>query len=62
MTRTAYFERLKPEFRADHCKKCGKCMKACPQHIQIPDMLAKAHQEMSAAMQEIKQTKQKSPG
>ena len=49
MTRTAYFERLKPEFRADHCKKCGKCMKACPQHIQIPDMLAKAHQEMSAA-------------
>ena len=49
MTRTAYFERLKLEFRADHCKKCGKCMKACPQHIQIPDMLAKAHQEMSAA-------------
>ena len=43
MTRAAYFERLKDGFRADSCKKCGKCMKACPQHIQIPDMLETAH-------------------
>ena len=49
MTRAAYFERLKDGFRADSCKKCGKCMKACPQHIQIPDMLETAHREISEA-------------
>lgn len=49
MTRAAYFERLKDGFRADSCKKCGKCMKACPQHIRIPDMLETAHREISEA-------------
>lgn len=24
---------------ASLCKKCGKCVKACPQHIEIPDVL-----------------------
>lgn len=28
------------------CLQCGECMKACPQHLQIPDMLAKAWDEM----------------
>lgn len=30
---------LKMENRADVCKKCGKCEKACPQHIEIRKML-----------------------
>ena len=49
LTRAAYFERLKDGYRADACKKCGKCMKACPQHLQIPDLLETAHREMSNA-------------
>ena len=31
------------------CIQCGKCMKACPQHIRIPDMLETAHREISEA-------------
>lgn len=49
MSKNAYFGRLKAEARADQCKQCGKCMRACPQHIQIPDMLAMAHAELDAA-------------
>lgn len=49
MTHSAYFERLKPEARADQCRSCGKCMKACPQHIRIPDMLAMAGAEIHSS-------------
>ncbi len=34
---------LKEEQRADRCTKCGECMEACPQGIDIPDWLEKAH-------------------
>jgi len=35
---------LKEEQRADRCTKCGECMESCPQGIDIPDWLEKAHE------------------
>ena len=35
---------LKEEERADQCTECGECLEACPQEIQIPDWLKKAHE------------------
>jgi predicted aldo/keto reductase-like oxidoreductase len=37
---------MKPEERADLCTECGECLDKCPQLIQIPDWLAKAHDEL----------------
>ncbi|MFC2007338.1 4Fe-4S dicluster domain-containing protein, partial [Chloroflexota bacterium] len=34
---------LKEEERADQCKECGECVKACPQEIPIPEWLKKVH-------------------
>ncbi len=34
---------LKPEQRADQCTECGECMESCPQGLQIPEWLKKAH-------------------
>ena len=34
---------MKPEQRADNCIECGNCVEACPQQIDIPDWLKKAH-------------------
>lgn len=42
-----YFVTLAPEARATSCQKCGACMTQCPQHIQIPDELEKAHKLLS---------------
>jgi len=41
-SRWAYSE-LKEEQRADQCTKCGECMDVCPQEIDIPEWLEKAH-------------------
>jgi predicted aldo/keto reductase-like oxidoreductase len=30
--------------RADACIECGECLEKCPQHIDIPDWLKKAHE------------------
>jgi predicted aldo/keto reductase-like oxidoreductase len=30
--------------RADQCVECGECLEKCPQHIDIPEWLAKAHE------------------
>ncbi|MBI4296683.1 MAG: aldo/keto reductase [Chloroflexi bacterium] len=35
---------LKIEERADQCIECGECLEACPQRIEIPDWLKKAHE------------------
>ena len=37
--------------QADHCISCGRCMKACPQHIRIPRELAR----INDYIEEIKQ-------
>jgi predicted aldo/keto reductase-like oxidoreductase len=35
---------MKAEERADLCIECGECLEKCPQNIEIPDWLAKAHE------------------
>jgi predicted aldo/keto reductase-like oxidoreductase len=35
---------MKAEERADLCIECGECLEKCPQSIEIPDWLAKAHE------------------
>jgi predicted aldo/keto reductase-like oxidoreductase len=37
------YGRLKEEQRANACVKCGECVDACPQKIDIPEWLEKAH-------------------
>jgi len=34
---------LKEEQRADQCTECGECTDACPQEMEIPEWLEKAH-------------------
>ena len=34
---------MKAEERGDQCIECGECLEQCPQNIEIPDWLAKAH-------------------
>lgn len=34
---------LNEEQRADRCLECGDCVKACPQHINVPEWLKKSH-------------------
>jgi len=31
---------------ASKCTQCGRCVKACPQHLQIPDLLKQVRREM----------------
>jgi predicted aldo/keto reductase-like oxidoreductase len=35
---------MKAEERADQCIECGECLEQCPQNIEIPDWLARAHE------------------
>ena len=37
---------IKPEQRADNCVECGECVELCPQKIEIPEWLKKAHEHM----------------
>jgi predicted aldo/keto reductase-like oxidoreductase len=37
---------LDEKSRADQCIECGECLEKCPQHIEIPDWLAKAHRSL----------------
>jgi len=45
--RWAYGEQTKPEERADNCIECGECEAVCPQHIEIIEWLAKAHEVLT---------------
>jgi uncharacterized protein len=38
---------IKPEQRADQCIECEKCTELCPQKIEIPKWLKKAHEQMT---------------
>ena len=38
---------MKPEQRADNCVECGNCVELCPQKIEIPEWLKKAHEQMT---------------
>lgn len=38
---------LPQEQRADHCQECGECTEKCPQQIDIPTQLKKAHAELT---------------
>jgi predicted aldo/keto reductase-like oxidoreductase len=35
---------LKEEERADQCTKCGECLEACPQEIDIPEWMKTVHE------------------
>lgn len=37
----ALYSQIPSESQANHCIKCGKCLKKCPQHIAIPNELAR---------------------
>lgn len=39
-----------PEQRADNCTECGECLEKCPQNIEIPDWLKKAHEALYQEM------------
>ena len=38
---------IAPENRASACVHCRKCISACPQHLEIPTLLAEAHGVLS---------------
>jgi predicted aldo/keto reductase-like oxidoreductase len=42
--RMVYNAFMKEEERANLCIECGECLDKCPQMIEIPDWLAKAHE------------------
>jgi predicted aldo/keto reductase-like oxidoreductase len=42
----AYNVAMKEDERASTCTECGECLEKCPQMIEIPDWLAKAHEEL----------------
>ena len=39
-----------PDQRADSCIECGECLEKCPQNIEIPDWLKKAHEALYQEM------------
>ena len=40
-----YYDSLAESERPDKCIKCGLCAKNCPQHLEIPELLAKVKDE-----------------
>ncbi len=40
-----HYEALRESERADKCIKCGLCKTKCPQHLDIPELLAKVEKE-----------------
>lgn len=44
----AHYEALAKSERADKCVKCGLCKTKCPQHLDIPALLAKVDKEYKA--------------
>jgi hypothetical protein len=42
--RFVYNNFMNEDERANFCVECGECLEKCPQQIEIPDWLAKAHE------------------
>jgi predicted aldo/keto reductase-like oxidoreductase len=42
----AYNNLLGEGQRGDACTECGECLEKCPQHIEIPEWLEKAHERL----------------
>ncbi len=40
------YDKMSPDEKASACVNCGACLKKCPQHIRIPEMLKKIAAEM----------------
>jgi predicted aldo/keto reductase-like oxidoreductase len=38
------YQFIKEEERAENCEQCGNCVESCPQSIEIPEWLSKAHE------------------
>src|SRR4030043_2428454 len=36
--------------RADQCTECDECLEKCPQHIEIPEWLKKAHEALYSSV------------
>jgi len=43
-----FYSELNEKQCADQCTECGECVEACPQKIQIPELLQKAHALLSS--------------
>jgi uncharacterized protein len=43
-SRIVYSNFMSEDERASLCTQCGECLEKCPQQIEIPDWLAKAHE------------------
>ena len=39
---------MKPEAKAENCRKCGKCEKLCPQQLSIRDDLQKVSEYLNS--------------
>jgi len=44
--RNSYNVFMDEDKRADQCVECGECLQKCPQQIEIPDWLKKAHEAL----------------
>jgi len=42
-----FYSWLDDKTRADKCAECGECLDKCPQHVEIPEWLKKAHEVLS---------------
>jgi predicted aldo/keto reductase-like oxidoreductase len=45
----AAFSKVRPGF-ASLCRQCGKCVSACPQHIDIPAALSGVKRELEGPL------------
>jgi len=44
-----HYNALPEKARAGGCVGCGACLKKCPQHINIPDMMTQIKTEVGKA-------------
>ena len=47
------YDKMSPDEKASACVDCGACLKKCPQHIPIPEILKKIASEMEAPQKKI---------